>query len=144
VVLLAWDEHQQEAIRGALPASSFTLLRSEGLVMTVTPVRAPKGKLGAQASGRRPARAGTVEHLSRADRVARGKDARAATPLESHAEFRPGASRDPVGLLLAQAASRVPELVPVSAVRKSIAQVDGGGARKLKAALAEAQAGMGG
>jgi uncharacterized protein (DUF2252 family) len=34
-------------------------------------------------------------------------------PLESHAEFRPGGSRDPVGLLLAQAASRVPELVPV-------------------------------
>jgi uncharacterized membrane protein len=31
-----------------------------------------------------------------------------------------------------------------SAVRKSIAQVDGGGAKKLKAALAEAQAGMGG
>ena len=34
-------------------------------------------------------------------------------PLESHAEFRPAASRDPVGLLLGQAESRVPELVPV-------------------------------
>jgi len=34
-------------------------------------------------------------------------------PLESHAEFRPGRSRDPVGLLLGQAQSRVPELVPV-------------------------------
>ncbi|HWM96457.1 MAG TPA: DUF2252 domain-containing protein [Streptosporangiaceae bacterium] len=34
-------------------------------------------------------------------------------PLESHAEFSPGAGRDPVGLLLGQAASRVPELVPV-------------------------------
>jgi uncharacterized membrane protein len=31
-----------------------------------------------------------------------------------------------------------------SAVRKSVAQVDGGGANELKAALAEAQAGMGG
>jgi uncharacterized membrane protein len=31
-----------------------------------------------------------------------------------------------------------------SAVRKSVAQVDGGGARKLKAALADAQAGLGG
>lgn len=31
-----------------------------------------------------------------------------------------------------------------SAVRKSVAQVDGGGAKKLKAALAAAQAGMGG
>jgi uncharacterized protein (DUF2252 family) len=78
--------------------------------MTVT---AAKGKLGGQASGRRPARGEVVEHLSRADRVARGKDARAATPLESHGEFRPDGSRDPVGLLLAQAASRVPELVPV-------------------------------
>jgi len=54
-----------------------------------------------------------VEHLSRADRVARGKDARGVAPLESHGEFRPGASRDPVGLLLGQAQSRVPELVPV-------------------------------
>ena len=34
-------------------------------------------------------------------------------PLESHAEFTPGGSRDPVGLLLGQAESRVPELVPV-------------------------------
>ncbi len=34
-------------------------------------------------------------------------------PLDSHAEFRPGRSRDPVGLLLGQAQSRVPELVPV-------------------------------
>jgi uncharacterized membrane protein len=32
----------------------------------------------------------------------------------------------------------------VSTVRKSAAQIDGGGAKKLKAALAEAQAGMGG
>ncbi len=49
---------------------------------------------------RGPAQTGTVEHLSRADRAARGKDARAAAPLGSHAEFRPGRSRDPVGLLL--------------------------------------------
>ena len=54
-----------------------------------------------------------MDHLSRADRVARGKDARAVAPLESHAEFKPGESRDPVGLLLEQAKTRVPELVPV-------------------------------
>jgi uncharacterized protein (DUF2252 family) len=60
-----------------------------------------------------PARAAVVEQLSRADRVAKGKDARAVAPLESHAEFRPGRSRDPVGLLLGQGESRVPELVPV-------------------------------
>src|SRR6266702_8890027 len=65
------------------------------------------------ASARRPARAAPVEQLSRADRVARGKDARAAAPLESHAEFSPAGKRDPVGLLLSQAKSRVPELVPV-------------------------------
>jgi hypothetical protein len=59
------------------------------------------------------ARAGRVERPSRADRVARGEDARRLAPLESHAEFTPDRSRDPVGLLLEQAKSRVPELVPV-------------------------------
>jgi uncharacterized protein (DUF2252 family) len=54
-----------------------------------------------------------VEHLSRADRVARGKDAQAVAPLDSHAEFSLGRFRDPVGLLLGHGASRVPELVPV-------------------------------
>jgi uncharacterized protein (DUF2252 family) len=68
---------------------------------------------GARASRPGPARAGTPERLSRADRAAWGKDARAVAPLDSHAEFRPGRSRDPVGLLLGQAQSRVPELVPV-------------------------------
>jgi uncharacterized protein (DUF2252 family) len=66
-----------------------------------------------EASARRPARAAGVEQLSRADRAARGKDARAVAPLESHGEFSPGRGRDPVGLLLGQAASRVPELVPI-------------------------------
>ncbi|HEY5355772.1 MAG TPA: DUF2252 domain-containing protein [Streptosporangiaceae bacterium] len=51
--------------------------------------------------------------MSRTDRVARGKDARKVAPLEANAEFRPGRSRDPVALLLSQAASRVPELMPV-------------------------------
>ena len=81
--------------------------------MTVTAGRAANRKTRARASGRGPARTGTAEQLSRADRAARGKDARAVAPLESHAEFGPGASRDPVGLLLGQAKSRVPELVPV-------------------------------
>ena len=67
----------------------------------------------ARASGTGPVRAGTAEQPSHADRVARGKDARAAAPLESHAEFAPAGPRDPVGLLLEQAKSRVPELVPV-------------------------------
>ena len=81
--------------------------------MTVTADGVVAGGSAARVSGRGPARAAAVEHLSRADRVARGKDARAVAPLESHAEFVPGPGRDPVGLLLSQAASRVPELVPV-------------------------------
>ena len=56
---------------------------------------------------------GRTRQLTRADRVALGKDARAVAPLESHAEFVPGRARDPVGLLLGQASSRVPELVPI-------------------------------
>ena len=71
------------------------------------------GKPAVRASGRGRARAGTAKQLSRADRKARGKDARAAAPLESQAEFTPSKTRDPVGLLLEQEKSRVPELVPV-------------------------------
>ena len=46
-------------------------------------------------------------------RAASGKAARARAPLESHADFRPAKSRDPVGLLVSQAETRVPELVPI-------------------------------
>src|SRR5262245_60462975 len=71
------------------------------------------GKTARRAPGRGRGRAGTGEQLSRSDREARGKDARAAAPLASQAEFTPDPSRDPVGLLLEQDKSRVPELVPV-------------------------------
>ena len=82
--------------------------------MTVrTEVGARRGKSAARASGNGSGRAGTGQQLSRADRAARGKDARAAVPLESQAEFTPDPSRDPVGLLLEQDKSRVPELVPI-------------------------------
>ena len=81
--------------------------------MTVKTKNAAAERSGARASGRHQAQNGTVEHLSPADRVARGKDARAVAALGSHAEFSPGRGRDPVGLLLGQAQSRVPELVPV-------------------------------
>ena len=80
--------------------------------MTVKTESAVSASPAARASGKGSPRAGAVEQPSRADRVARGKDARAVTPLESHAEFAPAGSRDPVGLLLEQAKSRVPELVP--------------------------------
>src|SRR5262249_37447560 len=70
-------------------------------------------KTATPASTRRPARTETTEQPTHADRVAKGKDARAFAPLESHAEFTPDRSRDPVGQLLEQAKSRVPELVPI-------------------------------
>src|SRR5690348_8663426 len=45
--------------------------------------------------------------------TAAGKAARRRAPLESHREFAPAPDRDPVGLLLGQAQTRVPELVAV-------------------------------
>ena len=66
--------------------------------MTVAADRAARGKSRAGAAGRGPARAAAVEHRSGADRVARGKDARAVAPLESHAEL--------VGMIPATRSSR--------------------------------------
>ena len=42
-----------------------------------------------------------------------GRDARVRTPLESHADAGLARSRDPLALLLSQAETRVPELVPI-------------------------------
>src|SRR6201998_2428452 len=80
--------------------------------MTVKTEDAVRGGRPAARTSRRGSGAGG-EQLSPADRAARGKDARAVAPLESHAEFTPDTSRDPVGLLLEQAKTRVPELVPI-------------------------------
>src|SRR6266576_2593332 len=55
-----------------------------------------------------------VPHLSIAERVARGKAARAEVPRSSHAVFESSPSRaDPIELLERQAKTRVPELVPI-------------------------------
>jgi uncharacterized protein (DUF2252 family) len=55
-----------------------------------------------------------VPHLTVAERVARGKAARAEVPRSSHATFAPPARRrDPIKLLERQAKTRVPELVPI-------------------------------
>ena len=64
-------------------------------------------------SGDEPTEAGRRRRPTVAERQARGKAARELAPLESHADFEPQPSRDPVGLLQGQAASRVPELVPI-------------------------------
>jgi uncharacterized protein (DUF2252 family) len=59
-------------------------------------------------------RNGKVAHLSVAERAARGKAARAEVPRNVHGEWlAPPGRRDPVEMLEEQAASRVPELVPV-------------------------------
>src|ERR1035437_897734 len=55
-----------------------------------------------------------AEHLTVAERTARGRAVRAQVPRSSHAGFEPASDRpDPVGLLERQAATRVPELVPI-------------------------------
>ncbi len=49
-----------------------------------------------------------------AERVARGKSARTEVPRAGHAEYSAGPARpDPVALVEGQAASRVPDLVPI-------------------------------
>ncbi len=54
-----------------------------------------------------------VLHFTAAERAARGKAARAEVPRTSHAGFELIADRDPVQILMDQAPSRVPELVPI-------------------------------
>jgi uncharacterized protein (DUF2252 family) len=46
-------------------------------------------------------------------RAAKGKAARAAVPRTSHAVFEPAADRDPIAILEAQEADRLPFLVPI-------------------------------
>jgi uncharacterized protein (DUF2252 family) len=67
-----------------------------------------------QTTERRSDQAAKVPHFSPAERAARGKAARAEVPRRSHGEWEPSSKRpDPVELLQEQAASRVPELVPI-------------------------------
>jgi uncharacterized protein (DUF2252 family) len=54
------------------------------------------------------------EHLTVDERIAKGKKARVRAPRRSHEQWEQGGGRpDPVALLQGQAASRVPELVPI-------------------------------
>ena len=68
--------------------------------------------------------------------------------VESGLEDKMGAALPPgsagIVAIYDRAKDGAVDAILASAVRKSVAQVDGGGAKKLKAALAEAQAGMGG
>ena len=63
---------------------------------------------------RRRSKPKTVPHPTPAEREAAGKAARAIAPRSGHGEWAPiTGRRDPVELLEEQAASRVPELVPI-------------------------------
>ena len=65
-------------------------------------------------SGSKQRATAAVPHLSMAERVARGKAARAEVPRSRHAVFEPSPDRvDPVKLLERQAETRVAELVPI-------------------------------
>jgi uncharacterized protein (DUF2252 family) len=65
-------------------------------------------------SSRRFALDSSAARLTPAERAERGKAARSAVPRDSHGVYDPPADRpDPVGLLERQAATRLPDLVPV-------------------------------
>ncbi len=87
-----------------------------------TPAAAPSTATASRAAGlgsRRTIKSATdggatLPHLTVAERIARGKAARAEVPRSSHAAFEPSSRRgDPVKLLERQAKTRVPELVPI-------------------------------
>ena len=55
-----------------------------------------------------------LPHLSESESKTKGKEARARVPRDSHSDYAPAPDRaDPVSLLEEQAATRVPELVPI-------------------------------
>jgi uncharacterized protein (DUF2252 family) len=63
----------------------------------------------------------TAPDLTREQRVALGKAARAEVPRSSHAEFTPAHDRpDPVAVLESQATARVPELLPIRHGRMAV------------------------
>jgi uncharacterized protein (DUF2252 family) len=84
------------------------------MTTTTSRIRRPAGGSSRSAAAPRKTATPQVPHLSVAERVARGKTARAEVPRSSHSVFEPSATRaDPVELLERQAKTRVPELVPI-------------------------------
>ena len=70
--------------------------------------------VGTRDRDRRPSKPRPVPHPTPGERAARGKAARAVAPRSGHGDWEPASDRrDPVELLEEQAASRVPELVPI-------------------------------
>ncbi len=60
-----------------------------------------------------PSHSFTTPLATRAERRATGRSARDRAPLDGQGRFEPAPGRDVVGLLLGQATTRVPELVPI-------------------------------
>lgn len=76
--------------------------------------RAEEDHGGEGTPAKRSAVGGRVEHLTVAERTARGKAMRADVSRRSHGDWEPAVHRpDPVVLLEEQAKARVPELVPI-------------------------------
>src|SRR6516164_7073671 len=73
-----------------------------------------EGAVAKAAAKRERHPASRVEHLTPKERAARGKAARGAVPRASHSDWSPAADRrDPIEILQEQAATRLPELVPI-------------------------------
>ena len=87
--------------------------------------RAPRSRLAAAVAavgvlGQSPRTARKVAHLTVEQHIARGRAARNEVPRSAHAGFQALPGRpDPVALLESQAASRLPELVPIRYGRMS-------------------------
>jgi len=82
--------------------------------MTMKSTAESDREAAAQTARRGSAGNGKVPHLSLRERAARGKAERAEVPRSVHGQWvAPTGRRDPVELLEKQAASRVPELVPI-------------------------------
>jgi uncharacterized protein (DUF2252 family) len=74
----------------------------------------PAASRATRGSAARATHSHQVPHLTPRERAARGKAARAESPRSRHGEWEAWAERpDPIALLEEQAATRVPELVPI-------------------------------
>jgi uncharacterized protein (DUF2252 family) len=91
-----------------------TLRQERSPVTQPTNDRTSSPPKGSVALGDRARATAQVDHPTPRERTARGKAARTKVPRSSHAGWDPPTDRrEPVDLLEEQAASRVPELVPV-------------------------------
>ncbi len=82
--------------------------------MANRPSKAPATDLAADQTGRRATLPQQPSDLTTAERAAKGKAARQALPRGDHATWKPPRDRpDPIGLLAAQASTRIPELLPI-------------------------------